>query len=84
MQAARSRNCNWTCRVAKYHALTAPAEDGTPGAGYPAGRAVDWDAVAEEIRLLREKIQRLGNVNLDAISEQDELEQLLRNSSAPR
>jgi chromosome segregation protein len=36
---------------------------------------MNWEAVAEEIRLLREKIQRLGNVNLDAISEQDELEQ---------
>src|SRR6185295_1654637 len=27
-----------------------------------------------EIRVLKEKIHRLGNVNLDAISEQDELE----------
>ena len=36
---------------------------------------MDWDAVAEEIKQLKEKIQRLGNVNLDAISEQDELEQ---------
>ncbi|MFN4243075.1 MAG: AAA family ATPase [Tepidisphaerales bacterium] len=35
----------------------------------------DWDAVAREIAELREKIQRLGNVNLDAIAEQDELEQ---------
>src|SRR6185437_6970066 len=31
--------------------------------------------VAEEIKELREKLQRLGNVNLDAIGEQDELEQ---------
>jgi chromosome segregation protein len=31
--------------------------------------------VAEEIKELREKIARLGNVNLDAIGEQDELEQ---------
>jgi chromosome segregation protein len=36
---------------------------------------MDWDAVAAEIKDLREKIQRLGNVNLDAISEMDELEQ---------
>jgi chromosome segregation protein len=36
---------------------------------------MDWDAVAAEIKELREKIQRLGNVNLDAIGEQDELEQ---------
>jgi chromosome segregation protein len=34
----------------------------------------DWDAVADEIKTLRDKIQRLGNVNLDAIGEQDELE----------
>ena len=52
----------------KYHGLSA---DG--GAGYQPGD-VDWDAVAEEIRQLREKIQRLGNVNLEAINEQDELE----------
>jgi chromosome segregation protein len=36
---------------------------------------MDWDAVANEIKELKEKIQRLGNVNLDAIGEQDELEQ---------
>ena len=36
---------------------------------------MDWDSVGEEIKQLREKIQRLGNVNLDAIGEQDELEQ---------
>lgn len=35
----------------------------------------DWEAIAAEIKELREKIQRLGNVNLDAIGEQDELEQ---------
>ncbi len=35
---------------------------------------MDWDAVAEEIKQLRDKIHRLGNVNLDAINEQDELE----------
>jgi len=35
----------------------------------------DWDAVAAEIQDLRSKIERLGNVNLDAISEQDELQQ---------
>jgi chromosome segregation protein len=36
---------------------------------------MDWDAVAGEIKELRDKIQRLGNVNLDAIGELDELEQ---------
>jgi len=35
----------------------------------------DWDAVAGEIKELKEKIQRLGNVNLDAINEMEELEQ---------
>ncbi len=35
----------------------------------------DWAAVEMEINDLREKIERLGNVNLDAIAEQDELEQ---------
>jgi chromosome segregation protein len=34
----------------------------------------NWDAVADEIKLLKDKIQRLGNVNLDAIGEMDELE----------
>ncbi len=41
--------------------------------GYNPGQT-DWAAVAEEIRVLKEKIQRLGNVNLDAINDQDELE----------
>jgi chromosome segregation protein len=35
----------------------------------------DWSAVEAEIRELRGKIERLGNVNLDAIAEQDELQQ---------
>jgi chromosome segregation protein len=34
----------------------------------------DWDAIAEEIKVLKEKIHRLGNVNLDAIGELEELE----------
>lgn len=34
----------------------------------------DWQAVQEEIRLLREKIERLGHVNVEAIGQQDELE----------
>jgi chromosome segregation protein len=35
---------------------------------------VDWQAVREEINELRGKIDRLGNVNLDSITEQDDLE----------
>jgi chromosome segregation protein len=54
---------------AQYESLSA---DG--GAGYQPSDT-DWDAVAEEIKTLRDKIHRLGNVNLDAIGEQDELEQ---------
>jgi chromosome segregation protein len=50
-------------------------EDGSTTEGYTPAAGMDWDAVAEEIKELREKIQRLGNVNLDAIGEMDELEQ---------
>ena len=35
---------------------------------------VDWDAVKEEIAQLQLKIERLGNVNVDAIAQQEELE----------
>ncbi len=35
---------------------------------------VDWDKVRDEIAELRVKIERLGNVNLDAIDEQEGLE----------
>ncbi|HOQ04259.1 MAG TPA: chromosome segregation protein SMC [Anaerohalosphaeraceae bacterium] len=34
----------------------------------------DWEAVQEEIRQLREKIERLGHVNVEAIDQQEELE----------
>ncbi len=44
----------------------------TEGGYQPA--EMDWTAVADEIKQLRDKIQRLGNVNLDAIGEQDELQ----------
>ena len=37
--------------------------------------AVDWEKVREEIAELRGKIERLGNVNIDAIQEQQDLEQ---------
>ncbi|MCK4659948.1 MAG: chromosome segregation protein SMC [Phycisphaerae bacterium] len=37
----------------------------------------DWGAVEAQIAELRLKMDRLGNVNLDAITEQDELEQRL-------
>ncbi|MHC4691918.1 MAG: chromosome segregation protein SMC [Planctomycetota bacterium] len=36
---------------------------------------VDWEQVREEITELRARIERLGNVNLDAIDEQESLEE---------
>jgi len=41
--------------------------------GYKKGE-IDWQAIRDEIAELRRKIERLGNVNLDAITEQDGLE----------
>ncbi len=41
---------------------------------YNATGETNWDAVREEIAELRQKIERLGNVNVDAIEQQDELE----------
>ena len=43
--------------------------------GYTHDDQRDWDAVAAEIQELRGRVERLGNVNLDAIGEQDELAQ---------
>ncbi len=43
-------------------------------ANYTHDEQRDWDAVEAEIGELRAKIERLGNVNLDAIAEQDELQ----------
>jgi len=42
--------------------------------GYEHDEQRDWEAVEAEIKELRGKIERLGNVNLDAITEQEELE----------
>ncbi|MHC4646626.1 MAG: chromosome segregation protein SMC [Planctomycetota bacterium] len=36
---------------------------------------VDWESIREEIAELRGKIERLGNVNVDAITEQESLEE---------
>jgi len=43
--------------------------------GYTHDEQRNWDAVREEISELRGKIDRLGNVNLDAIAEQEALQQ---------
>jgi len=42
---------------------------------YRAEKGVDWDEVKDEITELRGKIERLGNVNLDAIDQQQALEE---------
>jgi len=34
----------------------------------------DWEAIEEEIKTIRDRLSRMGNVNLDAISELDEVE----------
>jgi chromosome segregation protein len=41
---------------------------------YSASGETNWDAVREEINDLRTKIERLGNVNVDAIEQMEELE----------
>ncbi|MBK8267814.1 MAG: AAA family ATPase [Planctomycetes bacterium] len=41
---------------------------------YVPDQTEDWPAIEAEINELRQKIERLGNVNLDAIREQEELE----------
>jgi chromosome segregation protein len=59
---------------AAYAARTQPPADGQP-ATPPIDENRDWQVVEREIAELRGKIERLGNVNLDAIAEQDELQQ---------
>src|SRR5690606_14235687 len=67
---------------ATWHGLPAHEAGAGQDEGEDTGRSpvpqesapIDWDAIAKEIRELRERIQRLGNVNLDAIGELDELE----------
>ncbi|MHC4395006.1 MAG: chromosome segregation protein SMC [Planctomycetota bacterium] len=41
---------------------------------YDADKQIDWDSIREEISELRGKIERLGNVNIDAIEQQEDLE----------
>lgn len=68
--------------VEKYAQLTAAPGSAGPGdsdedteSQAPADPFdIDWSAVESEIEELRGKITRLGNVNLDAISEQEQLE----------
>ncbi len=54
---------------------TPQAADETPDTRHPTPvTAIDWEAVEQEIHDLKTKLDRLGNVNLDAIAEQDEIE----------
>jgi chromosome segregation protein len=69
-------------RVAEELELDLPARYAQAGEGNYQPADQDWEAVAAEIKTLREKIQRLGNVNLDSIGEQDELEERQRFLSA--
>jgi chromosome segregation protein len=50
-----------------------PAAYGVVDGGYTDPQNVDWPALATESKELREKIGRLGSVNVDAIAEQQEL-----------
>ncbi|MGR3311247.1 MAG: chromosome segregation protein SMC [Candidatus Brocadiales bacterium] len=62
----------------EYH-IELSAADQPEGEGAVAEQSIkqeeiDWDNVAQEIEGLRGKIERLGNVNLEAIQQQDELQ----------
>lgn len=61
--------------AAESGAGTEPISHGEAAEQLPPPEQMDWDAVGAEIEALRNKIERLGNVNLDAITEQEELEQ---------
>ena len=53
--------------------LDLPAAYAAVEGGYADPADVDWTAVAAEVKELRDKIGRLGSVNVDAIAEQQEL-----------
>jgi chromosome segregation protein len=53
--------------------LDLPATYGAVEGGYADPEGVDWAAMATEAKELRDKIGRLGSVNVDAIAEQQEL-----------
>jgi chromosome segregation protein len=51
-----------------------PQSDVDPTEAEPHAVAIDWAAIADEIRQLKDRIQKLGNVNLDSLTELEELE----------
>ena len=53
--------------------LDLPAAYGAVEGGYADPQGIDWVGIATEAKELREKIGRLGSVNVDAIAEQQEL-----------
>ncbi|RIK64760.1 MAG: chromosome segregation protein SMC [Planctomycetota bacterium] len=73
LQEVRVRLEDLTARVLEELSvdLAAQYENYTPD------QQEDWPAVEAEIEELRQKIERLGNVNLDSITEQSELEERL-------
>ncbi|MEK6643783.1 MAG: chromosome segregation protein SMC [Planctomycetota bacterium] len=71
LQEVRVRREDLTARIAEE--LSVNLEDQYQS--YTPEGEEDWPAVEAEINDLRQKIERLGNVNLDAIDEQTQLEQ---------
>jgi chromosome segregation protein len=73
LQEVRVRREDLTARVAEELSVDLAAQY----VNYQPDQEQDWPAVEAHIEELRQKIERLGNVNLDAINEQDELEKRL-------
>lgn len=73
LQEARVRIEDLTARIAEELSVDLAVQYET----YAPDTEEDWPAIEAEINDLRQKIERLGNVNLDAIREQEELEERL-------
>ncbi len=73
LQEVRVRIEDLTTRISEELSVDLAAQYET----YTPDEEEDWPAIEAEINELRQKIERLGNVNLDAIREQEELEQRL-------
>ena len=73
LQEVRVRIEDLTARIAEELSVDLAAQY----EGYQPDEEEDWPAIEAEINELRRKIDRLGNVNLDAIREQEELEERL-------
>ncbi len=73
LQEVRVRREDLTARVAEELSVDLAAQY----VNYQPDQEQDWPAVEAKIEELRQKIERLGNVNLDAINEQDDLEKRL-------